>query len=83
MEKKSNGKEGKETRKKILPLTIQYGEEKQWERRERDKEKKKKFTVINSINLHDCTHYPIWGRKVMGKKGKRQGKKKKLQAPYL
>ena len=40
MEKKSNGKEGKETRKKILPLTIQYGEEKQWERRERDKEKK-------------------------------------------
>ena len=60
MEKKSDGKEGKETRKKILPLTIQYGEEKQWERRERDKEKKKKFTVINSINLHDCTHYPIW-----------------------
>ena len=66
----------------ILPLTIQIGEEKQWERRERDKEKKK-FTGINSINLHDCTHYPIWGRKVMGKKGKRQGKKKKLQAPYL
>ena len=48
----------------ILPLSIQYGEEKQWERRERDKEK------------NSASHYPIWWRKAMGKKGKRQGKKK-------
>ena len=50
MVKKSNGKEGKETRIFFILYfnqpnqsapTIQHGEEKQWERREKDKEKKK------------------------------------------
>ena len=75
MEKKSDGKEGKETRKKILPLTIQYGEEKQWERRERDKEKK--IVYCNQLNQSARLH-PLSNtvKKSNGKERKKTRKKK-------
>ena len=36
---------------------------------------KKNSVLLNELN-NSASHHPIWRRKAMGKKGKRQGKKK-------